>query len=91
MEVAQAVTTVPTKNDDQYVWISKQGILFFEIFVCEIRQFFFNVIDMVSLLKDKGIPITIPFCMTKSVLYIYIILIYTIAFSIVTVKCYTTD
>ena len=39
MEVAQAVTIVPAKNDDQYVWISKQGIVFFEIFVCEIRYF----------------------------------------------------
>ena len=27
------------KNDDQYVWISKQGVIFFEIFVCEIRCF----------------------------------------------------
>ena len=39
MEVARAVTTVPAKNDDQYVWISKQGIVFFEIFICEIRHF----------------------------------------------------
>ena len=31
-EVAQAVSAVLAKNDDQYVWISKQGILFFEIF-----------------------------------------------------------
>ena len=31
MEVALAVTTVQAKNDDHYVWISKQGILFFEI------------------------------------------------------------
>ena len=34
VEVARAVTSVPTKNDDQYVWISKQGIVFFEIFAC---------------------------------------------------------
>ena len=39
MEVARVVTTMPVKNDDQYVWISKQGILFFEIFVFEIRHF----------------------------------------------------
>ena len=39
MEVALAVTTVQAKNDDHYVWISKQGIVFFEIFVCEIRHF----------------------------------------------------
>ena len=32
MEVALAVTKVEAKNDDHYViWISKQGILFFEI------------------------------------------------------------
>ena len=32
----------------------------------------FNVMDIVSQLKDKGIPITVPFCMIKIVLYIYI-------------------
>ena len=39
MEVAIALTTVRAKNDDRYVWISKQGIVCFEIFVCEIRHF----------------------------------------------------
>ena len=39
MEVARAVTAVPAKNDDQYVWISKEGVVFFKIFVCEIRHF----------------------------------------------------
>ena len=39
MEVARAVKIVPTKKDDQYVWISKQGVVFFEIFVREIRHF----------------------------------------------------
>ena len=93
MEVARAMTAVPVKNDDHYVWISKQGVVFFEIFFCEIRHFF-NVMNIVSQLKYKGIPIIVPFCMTKSVLFIYIIkyvLIYSIVFSIVAVKCYTTD
>ena len=31
MEVALAVTIVQVKNDDHYVWISKQGVVFFEI------------------------------------------------------------
>ena len=31
MEVALAVTTVQAKNDDHYVRISKQGVVFFEI------------------------------------------------------------
>ena len=31
MEVALAVTIVQAKNVDHYVWISKQGVLFFEI------------------------------------------------------------
>ena len=31
MEVALAVTVVQLKNDDHYVWISKQGVVFFEI------------------------------------------------------------
>ena len=39
MEVPLAVTTIQAKNDHHYVWISKQGIVFFEIFVCEIRHF----------------------------------------------------
>ena len=39
MEVALAVTTVQAKNADHYVWISKQGVVFFEIFVSEIRHF----------------------------------------------------
>lgn len=39
MKVAQTVTIVQAKNDDHYVWISKQGVVFFEIFVCEIRLF----------------------------------------------------
>ena len=30
---------------------------------------FFNVMDIVSQLKNKGIPINVPFCMTKIVLY----------------------
>ena len=30
VEVALAVTTVQVKNDDHYVWISKQGVVFFE-------------------------------------------------------------
>ena len=38
MEVAQAVTTVQEKNDDHYVWISTQGIVFFEI--CLLNQTF---------------------------------------------------
>ena len=29
MEVALAVTAVQEKNDDHYVWISKQGVVFF--------------------------------------------------------------
>ena len=35
MEVAQALTIVPVKNDNQYIWISIQAIVFFEITVCE--------------------------------------------------------
>ena len=72
MEVPWASTKIATKNVDQYVWISKQGIVFFEIFISEIRHFFYYVMDIVSQLKDRGIPITIPFCMKKSVLFIYI-------------------
>ena len=39
MEVALAVIKVQAKNDDHYLWMSKQGVVFFKIFVCEIRHF----------------------------------------------------
>ena len=39
MEVALAVTTIQAKNDDHYVWISKQGVVFFDILVYEIGYF----------------------------------------------------
>jgi hypothetical protein len=39
MEVARALTTVPMKNDDQYIWISMQAVVFFEIIVCENQTF----------------------------------------------------
>ena len=32
----------------------------------------FNVMDIVSKLKDKGIPIIVPFCMIDTILFIYI-------------------
>ena len=69
MEVALAVTTVQPKNDDHYVWISKQDVVFFKYYRVK-SDILFNVMDIVSQLKDKGIPITVPFCMTKTVLYI---------------------
>ena len=31
MEVALAVTSIQAKNDDHFVWISKKGVVFFEI------------------------------------------------------------
>ena len=70
MEVALAVTTVQVKNDDHYVWISKQGVVFFLKYLSVKSDILFNVMEIVSQLKDKGIPITVPFCMTKSVLFI---------------------
>ena len=71
MEVALAVTTVQVKNDDHYVWISKKGVLFFEIYMSVKLDILFNVMDIVSQLKDKGIRIIVPFCMIKTVFYIY--------------------
>ena len=40
MEVDLVVATIQVKNDDHYVWILKQVVLFFKIFVCEIIHFF---------------------------------------------------
>jgi hypothetical protein len=34
MEVAQALTTVPVKNDDQYIWISMQAAIDFFLNNC---------------------------------------------------------
>ena len=39
MEVSQELITVPMKNDDQYIWISMQDVVFFEIIVCENQTF----------------------------------------------------
>jgi hypothetical protein len=39
MDVARALTTVPMKNGDQYIWISMQVIVFFEIIICENHKF----------------------------------------------------
>jgi hypothetical protein len=40
MEVArECMTTVQTKNDDQYIWISVQAVVFFEIIVYENNTF----------------------------------------------------
>jgi hypothetical protein len=39
MEVARSLKTVPTKNDDQYIWISMQDVEFFEIIVYEKQTF----------------------------------------------------
>ena len=39
MEVARALTAVPTKNDDQYIWISMQAVVFSEITVYENQIF----------------------------------------------------
>ena len=39
MEVAHVVATIQVKNDDHYFWISRQGLVFFEIFVSEIKHF----------------------------------------------------
>ena len=47
MEVALvAVRAIQAKNDDHYVWISKQGIVFFEICLSN-KTFFFNVMDII--------------------------------------------
>ncbi len=41
MEIAQALTTVPVKNDDQYIWITLQLQLYiFEITTYENQTFF---------------------------------------------------
>ena len=69
MEVALAVTTVQAKNDDHSVWISKKGIVFFENIPVN-SDILSNVMDIVSQLKDKGISIIVPFCMTNIVLFI---------------------
>jgi hypothetical protein len=71
MEVARALKKVPAKNDDQYIWISMQVVVFFEIIVCESQTFFFNVMKIVSRLKENGLPISVPFCMKKTLLFIY--------------------
>ena len=71
MEVAWALTVVPVKNVDQYIWISMQVVVFFWNNCLWKLDILFNVMDIVSQLKDKGLQITFPFCMTMSLLFIY--------------------
>jgi hypothetical protein len=47
-----------------------QVVVFFQIIVSEKSYILFNVMD-VPQLKDKGLPISVIFCMTKSLLFIY--------------------
>jgi len=70
-EVAWTMATFLVKSDDQYIWIWMQYVVFFEIIVYENHTFFFNVMDIESQLKDKGLLISVPFCMTKILLFIY--------------------
>ena len=39
MQVAWALTTVPTNNYDQYIWMLMQVVVYFEIIVCENKTF----------------------------------------------------
>ena len=70
MEVDPAVTAVQANNDKNYVWISKHGVVFLKYLSVK-SNILFILMDIVFQLKDKGILITVPFCMTKTVLYIY--------------------
>lgn len=71
MEVSRALTIVPTKNDDKYISISMQAIAFFETFVCENYTILFNVMVILFQLKENGLHIAVPFCMTKNLLFMY--------------------
>ena len=57
MQVAQALKTIPTKNDDQYNWMLMQVVVSFEIIICENQTFY--IMDIVSQLKDNGSPISV--------------------------------
>ena len=72
MEVARAVTIVQEKNDDRYVLdIKTRRYIFFKYLFVE-TNILFNVMDIMSQLKEKWIPIIVPFCMKKTILYIYV-------------------
>ena len=38
MQVAQVLISIPAKNDDQYIWMSMQVVVYFEI-ICENETF----------------------------------------------------
>ena len=67
MELALAVTTVRAKIITMFGYQSK-ALYWLKYFSVKL-DILFNVMDIVSQLKDKGITITVPFCMTKTVLY----------------------
>ena len=56
MEVSWALTIVPMKNDDQYIWISMQDVAFSEIIVCENQTFCLmslsNVTPLIKYMDD---------------------------------------
>ena len=47
----------------------------------------FNVMDIVSQLKDKGFPIIVPFCMTKSLFFIYTKIHFNLFYCVVQCRC----
>jgi len=69
MEVARALTMILMENDERFGY--QCNLLYFLKWLSVKIIHFVNVMDIVSQLKDKGLPITIPFCMTKSLLLIY--------------------
>ena len=71
MEIARAVTTVLVKNDVNMFGYQSKALYFLKYLSVK-SNILFNVMDIVSQLKDEGIPITTPFFMTKSILVIYI-------------------
>ena len=58
MQVAQALILIPAKNDDQYIWMLTQVVVYSEVIVCE-NHTFCIIYWIVSHLKDDGLLLSV--------------------------------
>ena len=58
MQVARAMRIVPMKDDDQYIWLLMEVVVYSKVIVCE-NMAFCIIYWIVSQFKDNGLPISV--------------------------------
>ena len=58
MQVARALISIPTKNDDQYIWMLMQVVVYSEAIICQ-NQTFCIIYWTTYQLKDNGLLISV--------------------------------